>query len=770
MWSVTAEMAERDTLLVTEETLFVLANDRQKINLDRQLEGKKFSLLLTPHFNALLQGKISPDNDKYQASITFDSQDIAAYLNQLIKTNKYNFTIIQYLQNIITNSLTKKLDNLHEFTIKAIALLTMEDENNPHFAASDNPAVEKILNYHVKKQYILDCLKIQISQQIDLWEIIQTAIERTCQFLKLDRLVIYQLDMFLENSAINYGFNDLVNAVSYEARKNEEIPSILHFKDEICFRNFSSSKNKYRQGFSLAINDVQAGSNLHPCLQSLMKKLQVRAKLVTPINVKGQLWGLAIAHQCYTPRQWHSTEIKFLRRVCEYFAIAIHQNQSYQQLQKQKKFLEKQVKTQAQQIKDALIAAQVANQSKHEFLGSMSHELRTPLTCVIGLSGTLLQWSLSTNHNSISREKQRQYLQLIQENGKHLLNLINNILEFSEIESGKYLLNIQQISLIRIAKNTLQIVKQEAKEKDINLTLELNLNLDQDLFFADEQRLTEILLNLVSNGVKFTESGGKVILRIWREKRQVVFQVEDTGIGIAEAEIPLLFEKFKQLEDFRRRTHGGAGLGLALTKQLIELHGGTIEVESEVGMGSIFTFYLPEQSVTKYPDRQQPYKVNTLEISLSEDKINLAQSNNFRWTDTKSRTIILMTEDEENATFICQLLTAIGYQVVWLTDSTMAISQIELLEPAIAIIDRDFPEILIQKITKRIKKQKKHHSIMVILLCLQLTGHDWQHFSEHGVDDYLIKSMTPNQIIDKINVLVGKNHEQESITPKDQVS
>ena len=97
MWSVTAEMAERDTLLVTEETLFVLANDRQKINLDRQLEGKKFSLLLTPHFNALLQGKISPNDDKYQASITFDSEDIAAYLNQLIKTNKYNFTIIQFI-------------------------------------------------------------------------------------------------------------------------------------------------------------------------------------------------------------------------------------------------------------------------------------------------------------------------------------------------------------------------------------------------------------------------------------------------------------------------------------------------------------------------------------------------------------------------------------------------------------------------------------------------------------------------------------------------
>ena len=589
--------------------------------------------------------------------------------------------------------------------------------------------MKTLLQYQVERQKILQRIKVKIGQNLDLRSIIQTGIEESCHFLELDRLLIYQLNVSLESNSGHSKIDELVDLVTYEARKSKDIASILYFQDEMCFRNASKSKNKYRQGFSLAVNDIE-NSNFTSCLKALMRELQVKAKIVTPIEIQGKLWGLMIAHQCFSPRQWQNKEIQFLRQIAEYLAISIYQSQSYQQLQRQKILLEKRVKAQAQQIRDALIAAEAASRSKHEFIGSMSHELRTPLTCVIGLSGTLLQWSLTKDRVALPIEKQQEYLKQIQESGKYLLNLINNILEFSEVESGKNLLNINQISLANLARKTLQLLQEEARKKQISLNLEYKILAEQDLFAADGERLKEILLNLVSNGIKFTPSGGKVILRIWREKHQVIFQVEDTGIGIAEAEIPLLFEKFKQLENFRQRTHGGTGLGLALTKQLIELHGGNIEVESVLGEGSIFTFYLPEKTQKEQKDQTR---------GSVKDKRS--------W---RSRRIMLITKDEENATFICQLLTAIGYQVVWLIDSTMAIKQIKLLEPNVVIIDRDFSSMAIQMITKEIGSKKSRDRISLILLCCELTDRDREHFSENGVDDYLLKSMNPTEIIEKI--------------------
>jgi two-component system, sensor histidine kinase and response regulator len=608
---------------------------------------------------------------------------------------------------------------------------------NPHF----NPPMDKLLHYQVEQERIFDRLQIQISQNLNLSEIIQTAINYSCSFLNLDRLLIYQLDVPLESEISSKQEVRSVDIITYEAKKNDHIISTLYFEDEICCQKLSQCKNKYRQGFGLVINDIEVDSNFHPCLQSLMVKLQVKAKVVRPINVRGKLWGLMIAHQCFEPRQWHHQDIQFLRQIAEYLAIAIHHHQSYQQLQQQKKLLEKQVQIQAQQIKDALIAAEAASKSKHEFLGSMSHELRTPLTCVIGLSSTLLQWSSTKARASLSPEKQQEYLHLIQQSGKHLLALINNILEFSEVESGKHLLNIKQISLTEVARQSIQVIHDLAKAKQVTLNLEIKFQLEQDYFVADEARLKEIIFNLLSNGIKFTPEQGQVILRIWREKHQVIFQVEDTGIGIAETEIPLLFEKFKQLENFRERTHGGTGLGLALTKKLVELHGGTIEVESALGAGAMFTVYLPETT---------PPKPNH-EAQSSSQPLSLV-----------TKTIMLITEDEESATFICQLLNTIECQAVWLMDMTMAISQIEILQPSVIIIDHDCTKVGVKNMVRAINDKSLLENTNLILLCDRLNKTQWQRYSKYGIDDYLLKSMNPTQMINKINTLIqgGENYNE----------
>ena len=589
--------------------------------------------------------------------------------------------------------------------------------------------MDNFFHYQLEQKRILEQIEIQISQNLNLSEIVQSALDRSCSFLSLDRLLIYQIDIPIKQSHSNLETNPTANAVTYESKGSEDWASVLYYQDEVCWQRSLLCKNKYHQGFCLVVDDLEA-SHLDPCLKSAMTKLQVKSKVVTPINVRNKLWGLIIAHQCGKPRKWQHQDVQFLRQIAEYMAIAIYNNQSYQQLQQQKQLLEQQVKTQAQQIRDALIAAEAASKSKHDFLGSMSHELRTPLTCVIGLSSTLLQWTSAKERESLSPEKQQEYLHLIQQSGKHLLGLINNILEFSDVESGKHLLNIQQVSLTELVKHSIGLLQEDAIAKQITLRHEIKIKPEQDCLVADEARIKEVLLHILNNGIKFTPEGGEVILRVWREKHQVVFQIEDTGIGIASEEIPMLFEKFKQIGEMRQRIHGGTGLGLALSKKLIELHGGTIDVESALEQGSIFTIYLPQ---------------------TNHEQSSLTNAYAF------SKMVVLITEDEDSATSICQLLNSIEYQVIWLTNLAMAIKQIELIHPEIVIIDKDCSVVGIKNVVSAVANSNSAGNTRVALLGDRFDSNEWQKFIEYGVDEYLLKSMNSVQTLDKINSLIQNN-------------
>jgi signal transduction histidine kinase len=241
-------------------------------------------------------------------------------------------------------------------------------------------------------------------------------------------------------------------------------------------------------------------------------------------------------------------------------------------------------------LRDALQAAEAASRLRNEFLATISHELLTPLTYVIGMSSTLLRWPLGE-----LSPRQRDYLQTIHDSGEHLLAMINDILDLSQIEAGKTVLNISEFSLVKIAENTVESLFEKAASKQVTLKLDLQLDPKRDRFTADSSRVEQILWNLLTNAIKFTPEGGTVTLRFWVEDNTAIFQIEDTGIGIPEEQQPLLFEKFQQLDTPLRRRYEGTGLGLALTKQLVELHRGRIEVESTVGIGSIFTVWIPAQ-------------------------------------------------------------------------------------------------------------------------------------------------------------------------------
>jgi len=229
---------------------------------------------------------------------------------------------------------------------------------------------------------------------------------------------------------------------------------------------------------------------------------------------------------------------------------------------------------------------ETANRHKSEFLANMSHELRTPLNAIIGFSEVLRQQMFGAIN-----PKQGEYLEDIQTSGQHLLSLINDILDLSKVEAGKMELQLSRFSLHAALGSVLLMVRERAAGRGIALRTELDPAIDQ--LEADERKVKQIVLNLLTNAVKFTPSGGAVTLETKPDGAGVLISVRDTGVGIAPADQARVFEEFTQAGAGAASGQEGTGLGLALSRRLVELHGGRIWVESELGKGSTFSFTLP---------------------------------------------------------------------------------------------------------------------------------------------------------------------------------
>jgi signal transduction histidine kinase len=240
------------------------------------------------------------------------------------------------------------------------------------------------------------------------------------------------------------------------------------------------------------------------------------------------------------------------------------------------------------EIEDKSRQIEAANRHKSEFLANMSHELRTPLNAIIGFSEVLGERLFGELN-----EKQAEYTDDILTSGRHLLSLINEILDLSKVEAGRMELELATFDLPLAIDNARTFVRERATKHGITLDVDVDERLGE--FMGDERKIKQILLNLLSNAVKFTPEGGRIGIEARQADGAVEISVSDTGIGIAPEDQPKIFEEFRQVgSDYAHKTEG-TGLGLTLAKKFVELHGGKIWVESEVGKGSTFTFTLPIQ-------------------------------------------------------------------------------------------------------------------------------------------------------------------------------
>ncbi len=403
----------------------------------------------------------------------------------------------------------------------------------------------------------------------------------------------------------------------------------------------------------------------------------------------------------------------------------------------QKETLEQQVDKRTSELRDALIVAQAASAAKTEFLAVLSHELRTPLTSILGLSYTLLNL-LNSNLDT----RQKSYIQTIKNSGDHLLELIDDMLEMSKLEAGRAVLKISEFSLLKLLQQVVQMVQQRADLRSISLQIQImdgaediSQDHNQDVRFrGDTKRIKQILINLLTNAIKFTEESGSIVIRTWREFDYLVLQVEDTGIGIAQDQIPRIFQKFQQLDSTLDRAYEGIGLGLALTKQLVELHGGWIEVESVENDGSTFTVWLASQSI-RLPKAEKTPSLN---------------KNNDDQQPTK--TIVLVEKDSDAGGLVADILTAAGYQVVSLTETYLVHKQIELWQPDLVIIDQEIGQDPTSQILNYLHNLTETQHIRYLLISTP----DQQNSKEQAmaVDRLFWNRVQPEQLLAKIAQII----------------
>ena len=513
-----------------------------------------------------------------------------------------------------------------------------------------------------------------IIQEQELPLMIDHALEDLCRRMQVDRGVIYQIQARLQSirlwrqedgSSLPARWDDpdwqqASDCVTYEVRSRPEIPSLLYAEADGCFVAPIEQRLRSIQREPWLIND--AGPDR-------VARAQLAVPILAPIRGEIGLWGVLVLHQCDRARAWSHREIELVKRTALGLAVALRVSHLDANLQQQQQLLGQQLSNQTRALHEALLAAQSATRAKSEFLAAISHELRTPLTCVIGLSATLLRWSFGQLN-----QKQRDYLQTIHDSGEHLLRLIEDLLDMSQVEAGRTVLEVSEFSISQLVYSLVNDERPRAVQRGVELLVEMQISPKVDRFSADYQRVAQILSNLLGNAIKFTAEGGQAIVRVWREQELLVLQIEDTGIGIPEEWLPHLFEMFHQLDPSYGRTYEGLGLGLALTKQLVDLHKGWIEVDSLPNKGSTFTVGIPCQSVV------------TDEPAVSDESDSLDREN---WRPSGS--VILIDAQEDRAIAVCELLMAAGYQVVWTPDGAIALSQLDVLQPQVAIVSLRLP-------------------------------------------------------------------------------
>jgi signal transduction histidine kinase/class 3 adenylate cyclase len=463
-----------------------------------------------------------------------------------------------------------------------------------------------------------------------------------------------------------------------------------------------------------------------------------RALLVVPLLSDGKIIGSISLREAHHPRQWKQMDIGLAQAVAAQAAIAVQQSRLYQKTRQQ-----------AERLLEL-------DRQKTEFFQNISHEFRTPLTLMMGPLESVV---------SQKQDLPYEQAEIALRSCRRLLRLVNQLLDIQRIDAGRVQARFRPCDLSEMIGQIIEAFRPYCEKKNLRLVSELK---SCPLVYLDPEKFDKVLYNLLSNAMKFTNSGGIIAIKVEPAGDHIRIQVKDTGIGIRTEQIPHLFERFRQAEGSVNRSYEGSGLGLALVKELVELHGGQISVESIYEAGTTFTVWL--QTGTAHLPIDQVLEVQT-QVELSRAAVELADLELLEESKTEKSsaeeessicpTILVVDDNPDLRAYVSRILRSSGFDAIAARDGAEGYSLAKTKQPQLIVTDLMMPVVSGWDLIRMVREDENLTGTPIILLTAKVDDDTRIEGAEMGADAYLAKPFNDRELLAEVrNLLALKENER----------
>ncbi len=609
-----------------------------------------------------------------------------------------------------------------------------------------------------KRESLINTITSAIRSSLDPQDIFAAITQQLGQALQVDGCVLSlwtEEDEFVECVALYDSFQHLENlrapASDNNSSSNHHLPN-----QRLPYSQASIQENPILQQMLQTHEPVVIGNVSHSPSDvrgfDLPLKMPARSLMFVPLLADGKCIGSITLHEGKKVRQWLPSDIDLAKAVAAQAAIAVQQSHLYQKTRQQ-----------AERLLEL-------DKQKTEFFQNISHEFRTPITLIQGPleSAVAAGEGLSYSQCAIALR-----------NSRRLLRLVNQLLDLQRLNAGRMQPSFHPCDLVEFVSQIVESFRPYCEKKRLHLVTQLD---ECSTVYLDMEKFDKVVYNLLSNAMKFTPEGGTIGVRLKSERDRCILQVQDTGIGIVKEQIPHLFERFRQAEGSANRSYEGSGLGLALVKELVELHGGQVTVESVYGEGTTFSLWLltgnahlPAQQVLETPTELNTSRASVeladLELvesttdNIEDITINLSPSVDTQDSALKTQHSILVVDDNPDLrTYVSEIFRRNGYHVQTARNGHEGHSKAKEILPSLIVTDLMMPLVSGLEMIQMIRKEETLKGTPIILLTAKVDEETRIEGTEHGADAYLAKPFNDRELLAEVrNLLALKENERRIV-------